>query len=171
MPGVPATPCKKGYKKLKTRLHEEAGGGERRGRGGIYSGYSLARMQKRLFRGPADRARDIIGPGRVHICMCIRLRLLGPVYTLPPVDNYSGQLDIPRAYKHARTHTSVPIPPPSPFSRCSANPIFDYATMRSLDRQSRGKSDRAPLEHPRCCSQREREPASSRRPRNFDVDD
>jgi len=28
--------------------------------------YSLARMQKRLFRGPAVRARDIIGAGRVY---------------------------------------------------------------------------------------------------------
>jgi len=69
LPGVPATPCKKGYKKLKTRLHEKAGGGEKGGGGEIYSGYSLALMQKRLFRGPAGRARDIIGPGRVHICM------------------------------------------------------------------------------------------------------
>lgn len=68
----------------------------------------------------------------MYMYMCIHIPVRNP-YTLPPADNYSGQLDIPRAYKHARTHASVPIPSPS--SRCSANPIFDYATMRSLDRQ------------------------------------
>jgi len=51
--------------------------------GKIYSGYSLALMQKRLFRGPAGRARDFIGPGRVHICMHMYdvATVRGPVYT------------------------------------------------------------------------------------------
>lgn len=104
MPGVPATPCKKGYKKLKTRLHEAQEGSE-----GDYSkGYSLARMQKRLFRGPTDRARDIIGLRFAHIYIYDgstgREDL---VHTTAVANNYSGQLDIPRAYKHerARAHT------------------------------------------------------------------
>lgn len=90
-------------------------------------------MQKRLFRGPTDRARDIIGlRSRVYIHIYTYVYIYGckDSYTPPPADNYSGQLDIPRAYKHARTHTSVRRSHSLRVSpRCSANPIFDYATM------------------------------------------
>lgn len=61
----------------------------------------------------------------------------------PVANNYSGQLDIPRAYKRAHAHEradSIPTYLSVLFRRCSADLIFDYATMRSLDRQSRGKS-------------------------------
>lgn len=51
MPGVPATPCKKGYKKLKTRLHEEAGGGERRGRGEFTQGTLSRACRSDYFAG------------------------------------------------------------------------------------------------------------------------
>lgn len=122
MPGVPATPCKKGYKKLKTRLHEEAGEGY--GEGDLLRVLSRA-CKSDYFAGPADRARDIIGPGRVYVYTIPGCK---DPYTPPPADNYSGQLDIPRAYKHARTHTSAPIrfPPCSP----GVPPIRSLITRR-----------------------------------------
>jgi len=85
---------------------------------------SRARMQKRLFRGPAVRARDIIGAGRVCTGIqipveCVystahtytRRQTASALARVAVVGNYSGQLDIPRAYKHARTHTDVGVPP------------------------------------------------------------
>lgn len=66
-------------------------------------------------------------------------------------DNYSGQLDIPRAYKHARTHTSAPISIltylPIRSSSAGVPPIWSLITRWSpIARETRL---RAILEHPR----------------------
>lgn len=117
-------------------------------------GYSLARMQKRLFRGPADRACDIIGsvacivciytggpreygPAHAHTHTCTYNIAPSPII-IPANQIFHGRIST-RAHAHERAD-SIPTYLPVLFRRCSADLIFDYATMRSLDRQSRGKS-------------------------------
>lgn len=92
----------------------------------------LSRAHAEAIISRADRARDIIGPGVGYSAVP------GPLRTrayIAAADNYSGQLDIPRACKHARTRmraaheraalslpaTIVPRRSLSP-SRCSSDP-------------------------------------------------